>query len=124
MVRLFQQLKPCVLFPTFCCLDQTLAKDLHGPVLEKVQRFYFEKAFSHFIIYLGIFVRHLSLEDPSLNNIQDIPKNLSGCLLPAFPCKAYNMSLKVNISVYSELHNNNDSQIYKFLVKIPALADL
>ena len=59
----------------------------------------------------------------SLNIIQDIPKNLSGCLLPAFPCKAYNMSLNVNISVYSEPHNN-DSQIYKFLVKIPALADL
>ena len=59
----------------------------------------------------------------SLNIIQDIPKNLSGCLLPAFLCKAYNMSLNVNISVYSEPHNN-DSQIYKFLVKIPALADL
>ena len=60
----------------------------------------------------------------SLNIIQDIPKNLSGCLLPAFLCKAYNMSLNVNISVYSEPHNNDDSQIYKFLVKIPALADL
>ena len=47
-----------------------------------------------------------SYEDQRLNIIQDIPKNLSGCFLPAFLCKAYNASLNVNISVYSEPYNH------------------